>query len=444
MIALFFLPPGPPRPVWTPAALLWHDGTVRFYIIEAFIQGRALGDLQNVDPGWSDRWPLIGTLIASPLWYLGSIVKSPSFWLARYNWFLLAAGLLAIWLLLRPRMDRAVLRTFLVLLVTGSLFASHVSAYITFEPFTAVLVTVGVLAVVTGRGWFGWPLIVLGVANMPAALGGCALAVLVHAVVTRRLRYLVVPVAALALILLDNKVRTGQWTPAPYAALDRGFNNGTPYSGLPSFSYPFLFGILALTLSFGKGLVFFTPGLFVPARQALQRVGAEVWSAYRLLVAFVLGLVLVYARWWGWDGGFFWGPRFFLIATVPAALVVAVRLHQRQEHIRGVLLNLGLVVLGGWIAISGAAFGMDNLTRCEEGPNTLNYQCDFVPTLSPLWHPFGQDLNPAPHSPGFIVLVVLAVVRLALPSLVTLVRLIRAREPAARARQWLAPAGWQL
>jgi len=138
------------------------------------------------------------------------------------------------------------------------------------------------------------------------------------------------------------------------------------------------------------------------------------------------------------------GPRFFLIATVPAALVVAVRLHQRQEHIRGVLLNLGLVVLGGWIAISGAAFGMDNLTRCEEGPNTLNYQCDFVPTLSPLWHPFGQDLNPAPHSPGFIVLVVLAVVRLALPSLVTLVRLIRAREPAARARQWLAPAGWQL
>ncbi len=366
------------------------------------------------------------------LWYLGSIAESPSFWLARYNWLLFSAGLVAIYLLLRGRVDRRLLMTFLLVLTTGSLFASHLAAYLTFEPFTAVLVTVGAVAVATGRGWLGWPLVVLGVANMPTTLIGLCLAVVVLVVRTRRLRYVTVPLVALALILLDDWLRTGSVQPAAYDAADRGADTGLPYAGLPGFSYPFLFGVLAILFSFGRGLVFYTPGLFLPVRRSLRRLGAELSTIHLFLVAFVVGLVLVYARWWGWNGGFFWGPRFFLLAAVPASLALAVRLHQRPERISSAVPDVGLVVLGGWIAISGAVFGMSGLPQCEEA-NGLTYQCDFVVTLSPLWHPMVGDAQPAPRSIAFVVVVLLATVRLGAPSMISLGRLAHLRWMAARA-----------
>jgi hypothetical protein len=432
LAALFLLPAAPPDPVWTPTGRLWHDGVQRHDIVEAFVHGRPLGELQDVHPGWSGRWPLIGTLLATPLWYLGSIAESPSFWLARYNWFLFSVGLAAVYLLLRSRVDRRLLTTFLLVLTTGSLFASHLAAYLTFEPFTAVLVTVGSVAVATGRGWLGWPLVVVGVANMPTTLVGLGLAVLVLAARTRRLRYLAVPLVALALILLDNWVRTGSIQPAAYAAADRGGDNGLPYAGLPGFSYPFFFGLLAILFSFGRGLVFYAPGLFLPVRRSLRRLGAELWTIHLFLVAFVVGLVLVYARWWGWNGGFFWGPRFFLLAAVPASLALAVRLYRRPERISGAVLDVGLVLLSGWIAISGAVFGMSGLPQCEEA-NALTYQCDFVVTLSPLWHPLVGGADAAPRSLAFVVVVLLAMVRLGAPSMITLGRLARLRWTAARA-----------
>jgi hypothetical protein len=61
---------------------------------------------------------------------------------------------------------------------------------------------------------------------------------------------------ALAVILLDNWVRTGSIQTAAYAAADRGGDNGLPYAGLPGFSYPFFLGLLAILFSFGRGLVF--------------------------------------------------------------------------------------------------------------------------------------------------------------------------------------------
>jgi hypothetical protein len=443
LAALFLLPPSAANPVWVPEQLVWHDGVERYEILRAFVAGRPIGQLQYVDPAWSGRWPLIGTLLATPLWYLGSVIKSPSFWLARYNWMLFSGALAAIYLLLRKRVDTGLLRTFLLVLVTGSLFASHLASYLTFEPFTAALVAVGAVALGTGRAVLGWALIVLGVANMPALLVGLGLAVLVHVARTRQLRHLAVPVVALALVLVDNQVRTGHLQPSAYAMLDRGWPNGTPYSGLPGFSYPFLFGLLALLLSFGRGLVFYTPGLFVPIRASLRRISTELWTAYLLLAALTVGLVLVYARWWGWDGGFFWGPRFFLLATVPASLAVAVRLHHRSARVRDAALNLGLVALCGWVAISGAAFGMSGLPQCDE-VNRRAYQCDFVVTLSPLWHPFvGSGARAEPGSLPFVVVVLLAVARLGAPSVVTLARAARQRASTALAGR--APlAGWRI
>jgi hypothetical protein len=55
----------------------------------------------------------------------------------------------------------------------------------------------------------------------------------------------------------------------------------------------------------------------------------------------VTGLVLVYAKWWAWYGGSSWGPCFFVFATVPASLLLAVRLH----HVRDAAWRNALTVL---------------------------------------------------------------------------------------------------
>jgi len=85
---------------------------------------------------------------------------------------------------------------------------------------------------------------------------------------------------------------------------------------------------------------------------------------------------------------------------------------------------------------------MSGLPQCEE-LERRTYQCDFVATLSPLWHPFVGPARVAPHSTGFILVVLLAVARLIAPSVQILWRLLRARSAALPARR-SGLAGWRL
>src|SRR6185437_9984369 len=97
---------------------------------------------------------------------------------------------------------------------------------------------------------------------------------------------------------------------------------------------------------------FFTPGLFLPVRRYLLAQGNEngprLYTLYLLWLAFVGGMLLVYAHWWAWYGGWFWGPRFFLFASLPAALALAVRLHARNAGLGANLLTLGALALSFW------------------------------------------------------------------------------------------------
>jgi hypothetical protein len=48
-----------------------------------------------------------------------------------------------------------------------------------------------------------------------------------------------------------------------------------PYTGRPGFSYPFLFGVLGILFSFGRGLAFFAPALWLlllPRKPAALRL----------------------------------------------------------------------------------------------------------------------------------------------------------------------------
>ena len=69
------------------------------------------------------------------------------------------------------------------------------------------------------------------------------------------------PACAASLVLLENAVQHGNPLEGGYAN-DAGRRTALPYSGLPGFSYPLFFGVLSVLFSFGRGLVFFAPGLF--------------------------------------------------------------------------------------------------------------------------------------------------------------------------------------
>src|SRR5215469_5019055 len=248
------------------------------------------------------KYSLVGPLFAAPFWYLGKVYETPAWWCMRFNIVLLALGMLVFYLLLRNRLDRSLLRTFLILLIFASMLTQQLTDFDA-EIFTALFVMIGALLVAAWRGKAGWPLIVAGVVNVPASLLGVGIMALERVVQIRRLRYLIPPVVAIALVGLEDWIRRGNPLDSGYHGFlgNVGFRTVMPYSGLPGFSYPLFFGLLSILFSFGKGLVFYMPGLFLPVRKRLLALGAaggEMLAAYRLWLGFLIGMVLVYSRWW--------------------------------------------------------------------------------------------------------------------------------------------------
>lgn len=325
------------------------------------------------------RYSLIGPLFSTPLYLIGSLFGDPRGWTDRYDWLLFAAGIGGAWLALRNRMDRRLLRTFFLLLIAGSMFPYHLTSYYG-EVFTAVGVGLGLLFVACGPSRLGWVLIVLGTANTPAALPALALVVGKRIMETRTLRPLLALVAATALVLMNNWI---QW----------GGPLSTGYGTDPGWTTPILLGLLAILFSFGKGVIFYLPGAFLPVRRALltggiQR-GKDLFAAHMSWLLFGAGLVFVYARWWAWYGGWYWGPRFFLILSLPAALALAVRLRHPSESLLGNLTTVFVLALSVWVDVDGAVFGQQTLVPvCMANDFMHEYYCHYLPQYSPLWRPF--------------------------------------------------------
>lgn len=411
------------------------DGFIRLQTISALLDS---GKLLN------ERYSLVGPLFSTPLYLLGGLHETPGWWLQGYNYCLFVLGLLAIFLLLRNRMDRGVLRAFLLVLIAASMFPNHLVNYYG-EVFTALCVGVGVIAAVLGPRLAGWVAVVLGVVNTPATLLALGCTVVVRALQTRRVRYGLALVAAVGLFCLENYLRRGAPLDGGYAG-DAGPRTVLPYSGRPGFSYPFLFGLLSILFSFGKGLVFFVPGLFLPVRRLLLRSGEryarELVLLYALWIAFVVGLVLLYARWYGWDGGWFWGPRFFLIATLPAAFALAWRLRRPGDSLAGNVLTLAVFALTVWVSITGAVFGLHTLTVCQQNRPAMEPICNYTPEFSPLWRPFVAAEPITWQGVAFIAYIVFVALYLALPLLAKIREQLVALLPAV-VRPYLALRSWR-
>ncbi len=251
------------------------------------------------------------------------------------------------------------------------------------ELFSTMTVGTGLLLVTARGSWLGWILVVLGVANTPATAGGLLLVALWRYWSVRRFDGFIATAAAAAMILGENTVVRGSPFDAGYF-FDRGAVTVMPYSGIPGFSYPLLFGAFSMLFSFGKGLLFFAPGLLLVARARRDR--PQLAPFLDLSIAFLVGLVLVYSRYWSWYGGWKWGPRFLLFASYPSSLALAVALETRAS----LSATLAAILIAGWtiwVGVSGTVFDLKGLETCIANGYALEHLCWYVPDFSPLLRP---------------------------------------------------------
>lgn len=380
------------------------DGAPRFITLEALI---TRGE-------WVDsKYPMLGTLISAPLYYLGYVVKNHHWWVSRYNSILFLVLVYMLWRWLRPSLGEAVARRFVLLLMTASMFARHATDFYG-EIFTATCLALGTIAILQRREKVGALFLALAAVNTPAVLLPMALVVGVFFLWYRKPFVLFSVPLAVALILLENWLRRGDPKHFGYVfALEASDKTIQPYSGLPGFSYPFGFGLLSILFSFGKGLIFFVPGFFVlpwalKGTNEFTRRLAAIWAVA------VFGLILIYARWNAWHGAWYWGPRFFLFASLPAALALAYWFEAKKPGPIAEWTRLFLLTLSVWVSASGVAFGLNNMEMCAR---EMEYVCLYVPEFSPLWRPFIAEKSLTGKQTAFLVFHFLAWAVVALPAL---------------------------
>jgi hypothetical protein len=400
------------------------DGKTRYNDISHFLL-----TLKLFDP--HSRYSLIGPLFSTPLFLIGEKLGNPYQWTCWYNLILFSLCLLVSYFLLRNYVDRVLLRKFFLVLVYGSMFAAHLTSYYG-ETFTALCVGFGVF--VTFRRFTpigGWLAVALGVINTPATTLGLGLLLLKRMLDNKRLRYALVFVIACGCILMEYWLRRGSIFSTGFNQM-HGSKTVMPYSGLPEFSYPIFFGVLSIIFSFGRGLLFYIPGLLLPIRKTLSKwpldQKIDLYQVYTLWIWFVVGLLLVYSRWWAWWGGnYFWGPRYFLFACIPASFALAVRLIRYKEASLGVnLLTFVVFCLSAWVSIDGAVFQLYvTIPRiCSYQKFEIQVLCLYTPEYSSLWMPFVFHMQVPVKQALFGLLSLLVAIYMVTPLFIHLLRQI--------------------
>jgi hypothetical protein len=352
------------------------DGRLRYDALQGWLDGRGLPDT---------KYPLVGSVFAIPLMLLGHLGPSAEWWVSRYNVIVFATGLGFLYWLLRGRLPQDVLAAFLLLLGTTAMLPGSLTGFGA-ETFSAMTVGAGLAAWSAGRWKTGTVLLGVGVANLPASLVGLAFAVGWWAWRIKRVRALAPLVLSTALWLVESALRRRSAFSTGYEN-DHGFQTLLPFSGQPGFSYPTLFGVLSLLFSFGKGLLFFAPGLFLAFGRGLDAL-RPVMQVLVLWMLYVAGMLLVYGSWWAWYGGFTWGPRFLTFASLPAALLLAAQVRRPPRALLAATIVLAALVLSVWVGIDGQTFGRFAQTTCTANHYYLESFCWYVPEFSVLWTPF--------------------------------------------------------
>jgi hypothetical protein len=396
-----------------------------FFLLPHVLRGDDLTRLNDInqllDHGklTNSRFSLVMPLISVPVLMLGHVIQNRIYWAEHFNTLVIAAGVLISWLLIRGRYDARLFRLTVIVLLFASFLTNRLRDY-NAETTTAVLVTLGIICVATNRYVVpGWAAIVLGVVNTPAAIIGLILLAVWYTAKTRRLRNLLPIVAAAALIMLEAWVRRG----GPFVT---GYGN-------QRYDTPFVLGFVSILFSFGRGLLFFTPGLVLWLSPRIRRL-VPGRTAVVMMLLFVAGLILIYSKWWAWYGGVSWGPRFFTFATIPASLLIAVGVRRAGRSPGADALTLGVLAFSTYVALAGAlVYLRQELELCRANP--IKDGCFYRPQDSGLWQ-FAVTSHALSLQSGLLALLIVgAFIYLAIPLVKS------AAQPLLPRRSWIT--GWR-
>jgi hypothetical protein len=327
---------------WDLGAAIWSDGYFRYRdLVALFTRGDP--HPQGFDgAGYSLFLPIL----AGPLYFLGRALGQPDLTVAYTNLAIFTVALPVAFVALRGPLGAGTARRFLLLLLVGTMFTHHLTAFYA-EVAAAIFCGAGLWGVAEQRRW-GWPLVVLGAVSTPALLAPLALVCAVRAFEARRVQNLWPLVLGAALYLAESRLRRGTFSSEWY------LQSRAAGSACMGFCNPLLPGVASILASFRKGLIFYVPALFLPLRSSSVTPAVQRWR--RSMLLFTAGMVLIYAKWWDWSGDWFWGPRFFLFASLPAALTLSVRLRERAGT-PSMLLTLMVTVVSLGVGLDGALFG---------------------------------------------------------------------------------------
>ncbi len=371
------------------------DGSVRQHFIITLLKSGTIEPM---------KYSMVGPLLSSPLAF-ADIVLNSNFWLLRYNFLVLCIAAYFLYKLLYSEKEKYFLLVFMILIFFASLFPGHIIHYYG-EVFSALFMSLGILLIEKRRTAIGWLLMILSVGNTPATFFPLLLVCAYKVIKDKNLSYILLPALAAVTLFLESKARMPKASLGftNYLLDDHGFRSILPYSGRSGFSYPIILGLLGELFSFGKGLLFFTPGLlFIPI--VLHKLNNRyLRKIFLLWLVYLVGLILVYSKWWAWYGGWFWGPRFLLFASIPASFALAFVLTQEtNKKIR--FAALGVALWSFWVGISGVVFAQTGLDVCTANNYALEHLCWYVPEFSALFHPFVAKSIPADLTGCLIVLI---------------------------------------
>jgi len=324
------------------------DGAVRYGMLKTLVHDHRLT---------ADKYSAVQSIFAIPLYIVGNSLGQPERFVARFNLIVFSVMLAVLYRRLSKTIDPALLRWWFLAMLACSMFLHHVRMFFT-ELLSAALVVVGLVYLLTGSPMVGASALCLGVVNSPAMLVGLVCVSAVLSWQERRPRYLLLPVVTASAILVEGWIRRGNPFITGYEH-ETLLTSAIAPAGASGFTQPFILGFMSIFFSYGKGLLFFAPGLFLATG---DQQPALLRRLHGLLVAMLAGMVVVYAQWWG---------------------------RYRSASPTKNLAVLCVIALSAWVGISGGIFGLDRLVKIGTANNyALEYWTWYVPSFSPLWYPF--------------------------------------------------------